>query len=163
MENMKFGYLSKLAWYLSDIKRQFPMLKGITYLNSALAGPPPLSVTNAMRKSIENWSKFGLLWNDSMDDIVEIKKGFAELIGAHATEIAIVPSVSAGLIAIASSLDLSGGKKNVVVSSLNFTANKVVWQRMREKGLFKNVRLLEAENGELPSDSYEKSVDDNTA
>ena len=75
------------------------MLKGITYLNNALAGPPPLRVTNAMVQSIQEWSRHGLLWDDSIEDIVAIKEGFAKLIGTEASDIAIVPSVSAGLIA----------------------------------------------------------------
>ncbi len=148
---------------MSEIKRQFPMLKGITYLNSSLAGIPHLSVTNAMKRSIDDWSRLGLHWHDSMDDILAIKGKFAKLIGVDAHEIAIIPSVSAGLVAIASSLNLSGERSNAVVSSLNFAVNKVIWQGMEGRGLLRDVRLLEKENGEIPIESYEKSIDDHTA
>ena len=139
------------------------MLKGITYLNSALRGAPSLSVTNAMKKSIEVWSRRGVLWDDSMNDIIAIKTSFAKMIGAQESEIAIVPSVSAGLVAVASSLKLNGEKRNGVVSSLNFVANKVMWQRMQERGALRQVSLLEAKQGEIPLESYEKSIDDETA
>ena len=139
------------------------MLKEITYLNAALAGPPPLCVTNAMRKTIEDWSSLGLLWGDSIDDIVAIKEGFAQLIGADAMEIAIVPSVSAGLVAIASSIKLGREKKDAVISSLNFSANQVIWKRMKERGLLNKVSLLEPVNGMIPIESYEDAIDDHTA
>jgi selenocysteine lyase/cysteine desulfurase len=139
------------------------MLKGIAYLNNALAGPPPLRVTNAMVQSVQEWSRRGLLWDDSIGDIVAIKEGFAKLIGTDVRDIAIVPSVSAGLIAVASSLDLTGKRKRAVVSSLNFSANKVIWQRMKARGLLSDIRLLEAINGEVPIESYEDAVEDSTA
>lgn len=149
---------------MPDIKRQFPMLKGITYLNSALRGAPSLSVTDAMTRSIEDWSRHGLRWDDSMNDIIAIKCDYAKLIQARDSEIAIVPSVSAGLVAIASSMNLSEGKRrNGVVSSLNFVTNKVIWRRMQERRLLKTVSLLEPKNGEILLESYEKSIDDNTA
>jgi selenocysteine lyase/cysteine desulfurase len=139
------------------------MLNGITYLNNALAGPPLLSVTDAMKQSISSWSLHGPLWEESISDIVAIKEGFAKLIGARASDIAIVPSVSAGLVAIASSLKLTGKRKNAVVSSLNFSTNKVIWQRMKNKGLLNDVILLEPVNGEVTVESYENAINDSTA
>jgi selenocysteine lyase/cysteine desulfurase len=160
---VKFQSLCKFDWYLPDIKKQFPMLKGLTYLNSALSGVPPLQVTNAMKKSIEDWSQRGRIWDESMNDIISIKENYSRLVQADASEIAIVPSVSAGLVAIASSLSLIRGRRNAVVSSLNFSANKVIWQQMKASGMLSSVRLLEAQNGEIPIESYEKSIDDRTA
>ncbi len=150
---------------MANYKVSFPMLKDITYLNSALAGAPSLSVTNAMEESVEEYSKRGLLWDSSMDDVTKIKEQFARMIGASSSsEIAIVPSVSAGLVAIGFSLALTPDGSGAVLSSLNFPANKVLWQRMKEKGQLKTVTLLEANSrGEVPIEGYESSVNDATS
>ena len=149
----------------SFAKDDFPMLAGLTYLNSSLSGPPSLRVTRAMTERIESWSKHGQAWNQSIDDIIAVRKDFANLVkAAGPDEIALVPSVSAGLIALASSLDLPlGNKKDAVVSALNFPANRVVWQRMAETGLLKTVKLIQAKNGIVPLETYEQAVSDDTA
>jgi selenocysteine lyase/cysteine desulfurase len=141
------------------------MLRGLTYLNSALGGAPPLSVTRAMQDSVAQYSKRGLVWDDSMNDISEIKAQFAILIGVSSPrEIAIVPSVSAGLVAVASSLALTPKKSKVVISSLNFPANKVLWQRMKERGILKTLDFLKVDDkGEVPIEGYENAVDDSTS
>ena len=49
-----------------------------------------------MTERIESWSKHGQAWNQSIDDIIAVRKDFANLVkAASPDEIALVPSVSA--------------------------------------------------------------------
>ncbi len=144
------------------IRDKIPALSTKTYLDSAGAGLPPLSVTEAMKEFVADWSRHGEHWDEWLLDVIELRKGFANLIGAKQGEVGVVPSVSVGLAAVASSLDLSKRKK-VVVSNLNFPTNVLLWQRMREAGLLKKVEVLQQRNGIIPIEAWERAIDRETA
>jgi selenocysteine lyase/cysteine desulfurase len=147
---------------LADFRSMIPSLSDATYLDSAGAGLPPLSVTNAMRSFIDDWSKHGEHWDLWLEEVVELRRRFGQLIGGAGAEVGVVPSVSVGLAAVASALDLRKRRK-VVTSSLNFPTNVVLWQRMREAGLLKEVKVMKATGGMVPLGEWEKIIDDNTA
>jgi selenocysteine lyase/cysteine desulfurase len=146
---------------LADFRAMIPSLSDSTYLDSAGAGLPPLSVTNAMRSFIDDWSRHGEHWDLWLEEVVELRRRFGQLIGGAGTEVGVVPSVSVGLAAVASALDL-GSRRKVVTSSLNFPTNVVLWQRMREAGLLKEVKVMKAAGGMVPLGDWEKAIDDNT-
>ncbi len=144
------------------VRERIPGLSARTYLDSAGAGLPPTSVTRAMSEFVADWSKHGEQWDEYLMDVIECRQFFARLVGAKGNEVGVVPSVSVGLAALASSVDFSKRRK-VVTSSLNFPTNVVLWQRMRESGLAKEVRVLGHQNGVVPIDSWERAIDDETA
>lgn len=144
------------------VRKDIPALKSMTYLDSAGAGLPPLSVTDAMKAIVDDWSRTGEHWEEWLLDVVECRERFGKLVRAKGREIGVVPSVSVALAAVASSIDFSR-KKKVVVSSLNFPTNIILWQRMRERGILRGVEVLRHRNGVVPIEAYEKMIDDNTA
>ena len=111
---------------------------------------------------MEKWSREGERWEEWLADILELRELFARLIGARDKEVGVVPSASVGLVELASSLDLSERKK-VVVSDLNFPSNFLLWQRMREAGLVKEVVVLRGRNGVVPLEAWERAIDEETA
>jgi len=147
---------------ISTVRQKIPALSQMIYLDSAGAGLPPLNVTEAMKALLDDWSRSGEHWEEWLLDVVETRKLFARLIGASAGEVGVVPSVSHGLAAIASSLDLSRRRK-VVTSCLNFPTNIVLWRRMEERGLLREVVVLPQEEGVIPIEAYERAIDDETA
>lgn len=147
---------------LADIRSMIPSIADATYLDSAGAGLPPLSVTTAMRSFIDDWSRHGEHWDQWLEEVAELRRRFGQLIGGTGAEVGVVPSVSNGLAAVASALDLSKRKK-VVASSLNFPTNVVLWQRMREAGLLKEVTVMKATEGMVPLEEWERAIDDSTA
>lgn len=151
-----------VAQKLADVRAMIPHLPEATYLDSAGAGLPPLSVTDAMRGFVDDWSKHGEQWDLWLEEVVELRRRFGQLVGGTVAEVGVVPSVSVGLAAVASSLDLRKRKK-VVTSSLNFPTNVVLWQRMRESGLLKEVSVMESRGGMVPLERWEREIDDETA
>jgi cysteine desulfurase / selenocysteine lyase len=147
---------------LADVRSMIPSISASTYLDSAGAGLPPAQVTNAMRSFIEDWSKHGEHWDQWLEEVVELRRLYGQLIGGVRPEVGVVPSVSVGLAAVASSLDLRS-RKRVVTSSLNFPTNVVLWQRMRESGLLKEVKVMDATEGMVLLQDWEKAIDDKTA
>lgn len=146
---------------LCNYRESFPVLSEKVYLDSAGAGIPPLSVTEAMLEFIKEWSKEGEKWEEWLRELIEVRSRFASLIDVDPKEVAVVPSVSVGLASFASSLDLTN--KKVVTSELNFPTNILLWQRMREKGLVRKVEVLRAKDGMIPRSSWKYSVDKETA
>jgi selenocysteine lyase/cysteine desulfurase len=145
-----------------NLKERIPRLSKVTYLDSAGAGLPPTSVTDAMKGFVEDWSKHGEHWDRWLLDVVELRREFGQLIGGSRDEVGVVPSVSVGLAALASSFDFSKRKK-VVASSLNFPTNVMLWQRMRESGILSEVQVLGHSGGMVPLESWERAIDDTTA
>lgn len=144
------------------VRNQIPSLAAMTYLDNAGAGLPPLSVTKAMNEFVEDWSQKGEHWEAWLQDVLELRKLFGQLIGARSEEVGVVPSVSSALAAFAASMNYSKRGK-VVTSSLNFPTNAILWQRMREAGLLKTVEVLPSSEGRIPFEAYEAAIDDETA
>ncbi len=147
---------------LEDVRRQIPLLARATYLDSAGAGPPPSSVTEAMASFLNEWGHYGEKWDEWLLEIVRTRELFARLIEAEKDEVACVPNVTSGLAAIAGALRLKPGA-NVVVSELNFPTNVYIWHSLGRKGLISEVRVLKATDGQIPLSDFERSIDDNTA
>ena len=147
---------------IDEVRRQIPLLANRVYLDNAGAGPPPLSVQEAMRSFLDEWTNVGEKWDEWLLEIIRTRELFARLVGASLNEIACIPSVTYGLAAIAGALRLKPGQ-NVVVSELNFPTNVYIWHSMKQKGMLSEVRVLKAKNGIVPLSDYERAIDDNTA
>ncbi len=151
-----------LGLKLEEVRQQIPLIANNVYLDNAGAGPPPVSVYEAMRSFLDDWRDYGEKWEAWLLEIVKARELFARLISVDASEVACVPSVSYGLAAIGNALSLHLGQ-NVVVSELNFPTNVYIWQSMKRKGLLSDVRVLKQKNGQVPITDFEKAIDDDTA
>src|SRR5689334_5884280 len=95
-----------------DVRRDFPVTERYAYLDSAGTGPTPRVVretVEAFHRSLEEHGE--LAWPQWMERREHIRGKVAELIGAHADEIAFVPNTSTGMNLIA---DLVGSAGAVV-------------------------------------------------
>jgi len=106
-----------LALNLGEVREQIPLLANNVYLDNAGAGPPPISVYEAMRSFLDDWRDYGEKWEAWLLEIVKARELFARLINANVSEVACIPSVSYGLAAIGSALPLQR-EQNMVVSEL---------------------------------------------
>ena len=89
-------------------RAQFPTLQKKIYLNSCSLGLLSRRSRDALNKYMDLWEEKGAAawyveWFAEMEDL---REQFARLINASADEIAIMPSISASLAAISSSIDL---------------------------------------------------------
>lgn len=121
---------------LSRYRSEFPLVERRTYLISASLGPLSLRARAAAEEHLDLWGRLGPeeLWFDhAMPKLQGLRESFARLIGAAPDEIAIVPSVSAGLSSIATCLDLAARPK-IVLSDMDFPSNHYVWRAQAEAG-----------------------------
>lgn len=115
---------------LSNYRAEFPILAERTYLISASLGPLSHRSRTLALDHLDLWERLGPeeLWFDhGMPMLQRCREGFATLIGADPEEVAIIPSVSNGISAIASCLDLRS-RPRVVATDLDFPSNHYVWQ-----------------------------------
>lgn len=143
-------------------REQVPALSEFTYLDNAGAGLPPTRVTEAMKRFLDDWSRTGEHWDAWTEDVVETRRLFGSLVGASRDEVGVLPSVSVAISSVASALDLRK-KRKAVTSALNFPTNIMMWQRMRESGILKEVSVLQPSGGMVPVEEYSKAIDDRTA
>jgi selenocysteine lyase/cysteine desulfurase len=121
---------------LSAYRAEFPILDRRTYLISASLGPLSLRSRALAEEHLDLWGRLGPeeLWLEhGLPKLQECRERFAALTGADPDEIAIVPSVSAGLSSIATCLDLSARPK-VVLTEMDFPTNHYVWRAQQRRG-----------------------------
>jgi selenocysteine lyase/cysteine desulfurase len=87
------------------IRALFAPEPGVTYLDAATYGLPPASTVDAMERALAGWRSGTARWVDDWDRPADAARGlFAELIGASAADIALIPTVSIGTGLVAASL-----------------------------------------------------------
>jgi selenocysteine lyase/cysteine desulfurase len=88
-----------------SIRAMFAPAHGVAYLDAATFGLPPTPAVEAMERALEAWRSGTARWIDDWDRPADAARGlFAELIGATAADIALIPSASVGTGLVAASL-----------------------------------------------------------
>ena len=121
---------------LSSYRHEFPILADRTYLISASLGPLSSRSRARAEEHLDLWERLGPeeLWFDhGLPQLQLCRERFAALIGADAAEVAIVPSVSAGMSSVATCLDF-GARPKVLLTDMDFPTNHYVWRAQERRG-----------------------------
>jgi selenocysteine lyase/cysteine desulfurase len=138
-------------------RREFPILQDSVYLNACSLGPLARRVRAAVGRFLDDWDAHGAaawyeLW---LGEVQALRASFARLIGAKPSEIAILPSVTDALRAVASCLR-DPGRPAVVTSELDFPTVPYQWLSRPDA----EVRFARSEDGEtVPVDAYRARMD----
>jgi cysteine desulfurase/selenocysteine lyase len=112
-----------------SLRRDFPSLDGLAYLNTAAESVPPLVVHEAVGEYMRD-KALGMRGRDGHFAAVErCREVSARMVGMLAAEVSFCSCSSEAYNLLASALDL-GGEDEVVVSDLDFPAGTTPWQRM---------------------------------
>jgi len=133
-----------------EVRRDFPVLERLAYLNAAAIGPIPRPVREAVdqfHRSLEEGGDRD--WKQWMDRREEVRARVASFIGAAYEEIAFVPNTSAGMNLI---VDMIGPAGAVLSSELEFPTVTLPWLH---RGIA--VHLLPAADGIVRLESFERS------
>jgi selenocysteine lyase/cysteine desulfurase len=142
------------------IRSRFPIFKHKIYLNSCSQGALSDSVGAALRQYIATWHEGGSPWDLWVEKYEAVRAQFARFIGADASEVAVIPSASAGMNSIASAFDFAKRRK-VVMGEFEFPTMGHVWLAQKRRGA--QIEFIEAREGRLPAESYARAIDDQTA
>lgn len=154
------GELPELA---EQFRPRFPIFRRKRYLNSNSLGALSTRSVELRRRFERDWHELGAAaWYDRwLDRLDQVRAGFAASVGGGRDEIALVPSVSAALTAVAGALDF-GDRPSVVVSELDFPT--VAYQFLSRRRLGVEVVVVESPDGVgVPLERYARAVDERTA
>lgn len=144
----------------SEFRSHFPLLTQRTYVNSCSQGALSTDVRAAMQQFLDSWNREGSPWEAWVGEVERLRSTFAALIGADADEVAVLPSASIGINAIASALMFNGPRRQVVMGRFEFPTMAQIWLAQRQRGA--EILWVEAENGLLSVESYARRIDERT-
>jgi cysteine desulfurase/selenocysteine lyase len=146
----------------SEVRSLFPGARDKVYFNIAETCLIPQSTADVAHAYVEA-SLTGRGDKAAHRASVErCREGIAELIGAHADEVAVTKNVSEALNLLASSLRWRAGDNVVFCPELEHPNNVFLWLNLRTlKGI--EVRTVEPDDGKIPVDALAAAMDERTA
>jgi len=152
---------------VSQDEKDFPITQRYVYFDNAAVGACPRSTITLMEdytkdrsgwlKGLEGWRECGDRWSNRVENS---KKLYAMIIGAREDEISFIPNTTSGINTVFSMLPLKNGQ-NIVATTLAYPMDAAICVKQRERGV--ETRFIEAVNGEVRVEDFEKAVDDDTA
>jgi selenocysteine lyase/cysteine desulfurase len=122
-----------LAW-----RAEFPAVERTTFLGTHTLGPASRRGRAAAEHFLDVWgskaSAETVWFEDIIPEMRRLESLYAHLIGADDDEIALTPSVTTGLASLASCLDFSGARNEIVISRNEFPTDQLVWQAAARRG-----------------------------
>ncbi len=146
-----------------DYRAEFPVFRHCIYLNSCSLGALSTRSRARVNECLDLWESRGAsAWYDVWwAALAELRLRYARLLGAPEGSIALHPSVSSALSAIAESIDYRRRPK-VVVTSLDFPTLAYQWLSKAAEGV--EVVVVESADGiGVPVEALARAVDDRTA
>jgi selenocysteine lyase/cysteine desulfurase len=143
-----------------QFRSRFPIFKRKIYLNSCSQGALSDEVEAALADHVRSWHEQGSPWDLWIQKYEETRATFARFIGASADEVAVVPSASAGINAVASALDFVERPK-VVMGEFEFPTMGHAWLAQKPRGA--QIEFISAQDERLDAQAYARVVDDRTA
>src|SRR5947199_8838894 len=151
------------AHALARYRGEFPIFRDGIYLNTCSLGALGDRPRRRVTQFLDVWQRRGAsAWYDVWwEALGELRARYARVVNAGPAEIALAPSISVALSAVAEALD-HARRPRVVVTSLDFPTVAYQWLAKRPRG----VELVVVESPDrisVPVEAIERAVDDRTA
>src|SRR5437764_10389430 len=148
---------------LARYRSEFPIFRETVYLNTCSLGALGERARRRIAQFVDVWQARGAAaWYDVWwAALGELRARYARIVGASPEEIALAPSISVALSAVAEALDYRR-RPRVVVTSLDFPTLAYQWLAKRARG----VELVVVESPDqvsVPVEAIARAVDDRTA
>lgn len=142
------------------LRAQFPVFRDKVFLNSCSQGALSTAVRAGMLEYLDSWDRLGSPWEAWTEHYEHVRGEFARFIGAKPHEVALLTSVSQGISAVATALDFTQRPK-VVMGEFEFPTMGHVWLAQQRRGA--KVEFVRAAGNRVPTEAYERAIDDRTA
>ena len=152
---------------LSSWRSEFPVLEHKAYLIGASLGPVSQRSRAYLEEYLDAWASKGApdhVWFEEIfPRMASLKRSFSMLAGCDPDEVALTTNISIALSTIASCLDLSGDRRTVILSELDFPTDGHVWLAWARK-TGAEIRWLRSSDGlTIPVEEYDRAIDERTA
>jgi selenocysteine lyase/cysteine desulfurase len=144
-----------------DFRANFPVFGHRVYLNSCSQGALSRQVRAAYESFLDGWEHEGAQWGAWIERNEMVRTAFADLVNAPADSIAVTTSVSAGLSAFVSSLDLSGRRNRIVITDFEFPTAGQIAHAQALRGA--EIVIVPARDGTVMLEDIAEAVDERTA
>jgi len=144
----------------ADIRELFPGLKDTIYLNTATMNVGCAPARAAYERAVERWSAGRFDWMEAERAGEDAREVFAQIVGAHPEEVAIVPAVSTAAGIVAANLPPGKRGENVVVAEDEFSSNYFPWLLLRARGY--EVRAVPPTGDGVSAEAFGEVVDGGT-
>jgi selenocysteine lyase/cysteine desulfurase len=151
------------AHLLSRYRSEFPIFRDRIYLNTCSLGALGDRARRKLAGFLDVWQARGAAaWYDEWwAGLADLRGRYGRLVGAGAGEIALAPSVSAAVSAVASALDYTR-RPRVVVTTLDFPTIAYQWLARRTAGV--EVVVVESpDQASVPVEAIARAVNERTA
>jgi selenocysteine lyase/cysteine desulfurase len=143
------------------LRREFPLLEHKIYLNSGSYCALANRVRAAFETYLEDRLAVGANWDVWVTKNEAVRSSMARVLHASPDEIAVTASASAGLNALASALEFSGERDQIVVSDFEFPTNAQIWHSQEQRGA-RVVHARRDADGYIPPESFVDLIDERT-
>jgi len=141
-------------------RHRFPIFERLTYINSCSQGALSDSVRAAYDDYLTGWDERGAPWDYWVERTETARSTFARLVGGVPDDVAVTTSLSAGVSALASAVDLSARRK-IVISDFEFPTIGQIWHAQELRGA--EVVHVPADGALIPVERFEEAIDERTA
>lgn len=151
------------AHSLSRYRSEFPIFRDRIYLNTCSLAPLGERARRRVVEFLDTWQARGAAawYDDWWAALSELRSRYGRVIGAEERQIALAPSVSAAVAAVAGALEYTT-RPRVVVTSLDFPTVVYQWLAKRPHGI--EVVVVESpDQVNVPVEAIARAVDDRTA
>ena len=148
---------------LASYRGEFPIFRDSVYLNTCSLGALGERSRRKVAEFLDIWQRRGAAaWYDVWwEALTDLRTRYGRIVNATAGDIALAPSISVALSAVAESLDYSRRPK-VVITSLDFPTVAYQWLAKAKHG----VELVVVESPDkihVPVEAIARAVDERTA
>jgi selenocysteine lyase/cysteine desulfurase len=145
---------------VEQFRARFPIFAHTVYVNSCSQGALSLDVRAALDAFTVSWDTHGSPWERWVGEVERLRAAFAVSIGAAADEIAVMPSASVAIAAIATALGFDANRRRVLLSEFEFPTMAHVWLAQQRRGAV--VDWVPADGEALPIEHFERRIDGRT-
>jgi kynureninase len=142
---------------------EFPILSNSTYLVSHSMGAAPVGTKTALATYWEQWAAEGPeAWEIWLPAIATVADGIGAIVGAPPGSVFLGPNVSVLQAALATCVDFSGERCEVVYESLQFPSLTYVWREWERFGA--RTRVVPSDDGRsIPTERICDAITERTA
>jgi selenocysteine lyase/cysteine desulfurase len=144
------------------IRGEFPIFEHTTYANSCSQGALSNRVRAAAEEWLEGWDENGAEWDYWVERNEAARSAFARLVHADPDDVAVTTSVSQGVSALVSALDLSGERNRIVISEYEFPTVGQIAHAQELRGA-EVVHVTSDGGGRIPLERFAEVIDERTA
>ncbi len=143
-----------ISKHLKEIREEFPVLRYLTYMNSAAHGP----ALSRVQEKVMDWFEFYTYENSAMK-APDAKREAAKALGVNVDEVTWVNRVSQSINIVSSMLNLKRGD-NIVITDLGYPTGSYPFLPWREKGV--EIRSVRHREGIITTEDFEAAIDNRT-